>query len=119
MGKHTPLYITLFKIMRIYQPIKNNPYILPKYVYMSTVYLIRDIGKYKAGITEAINKPWFFDSAAAVNKAYTELPKEYADMIYKNVAFEEVLPDGYRNKTTTLIKARFIHRVAELMNYPI
>jgi len=99
--------------MRIYQPQKNNPYLLPKYVYLSTVYLIRDIGKYNAGTTEAINKPWFFNSVSAVNKACEELPKDYADMIYKNVAFEEVLPNGYRNKTTTLLKARFIYSVAK------
>lgn len=78
--------------------------------------MVREIGQYSAGLYDPEYSP-NRRTLEAVNKAVDELPEEYRQIIYNNVAFEEVLPNGYRNKTTTLIKTRFIYRIVELLNY--
>lgn len=106
---------------KIYQPIKNNPYRLRDGVYYWTITDIRDVGKYLRG--------WYDDYLAeyapsiekveAVLTALQDIPEEYRNIVFDNVAYETPLPAEYRNKATTLIKAKYIQRVAELTGRPL
>lgn len=107
---------------KIYQPIKNNPYRLRDSVYPFIVWLIRDVAKdgtgyYDDAYMQRYRPPQ--THVEAVNTALQEIPEEYRQMIYDNVAFEKALPAGYRGKRTTLLKAKFIYRVAELLDRPL
>ena len=106
---------------KIYQPIKNNPYRLRDSVYPFVVWTIRDVAKYEAGYYAGYM--WDYrppqSHVEAVNTAVQEIPEEYRQMIYDNVALEKALPAGYRGKLTTLLKAKFIYRVAELTGRPL
>ena len=107
---------------KLYQPTKNNPYRLRDSVYYFTVCAIRNVGQYFRGyydddyMREYTPKPAVIE---AVNTALQEVPDEYREMVFDNTAYETALPAGYRNKTTTLVKAKFIYRVAELLEYPL
>lgn len=107
---------------KLYQPIKNNPYRLRDSVYTWTIYAIRNVGQDMKGyydndyLREFKPTPAFVE---AVNTALEEIPDEYKEMIFNNTAYETALPAGYRNKKTTLLKAKFIQRVAELLDYPL
>lgn len=110
------------EMSKIYQPIKNNPYRLRDSVYPYIVWAIRDVARISKGyfdddFMQAYRPPQ--THVEAVNTALQEIPEEYRQVIYDNVAFEKALPAGYRGKTTTLIKARFIYRVAELLDRPL
>lgn len=107
---------------KIYQPIKNNPYRLRDSVYPFIVWLIRDVARDDMGYfndeyMQKYKPP--VKHIEAVNTALQEIPEEYRQVIYDNVAFEKPLPAGYRGKKTTLIKAKFIYRVAELLDRPL
>ena len=107
---------------RIYQPIKNNPYRLRDSVYPFIVWLIRDVAKDSTGYYDDAYMQSYRPPQThieAVNTAVQEIPEEYRQMIYENVAFEKALPAGYRGKLTTLLKAKFIYRVAELLDRPL
>lgn len=107
---------------KLYQPIKNNPYRLRDSVYYWTVLEIRNVGQDMKGYYNADCMQEYKPEPAtveAVNTALQEVPDEYRDMIFNSVAYETALPAGYRNKATTLIKAKFIYRVAELLDYPL
>ena len=107
---------------KIYQPIKNNPYRLRDSVYPFIVWLIRDVARDDMGYfndeyMQKYKPP--VKHIEAVNTALQEIPEKYRQVIYDNVAFEKALPAGYRGKQTTLIKAKFIYRVAELLDRPL
>ena len=107
---------------KIYQPIKNNPYRLRDSVYPLIIWIIRDVGRVEAGYYDDSYFQYYRPPQKhvdAVCTAVQEIPEEYRQMIYDNVALEKALPAGYRGKTTTLIKARFIYRVAELLDRPL
>lgn len=107
---------------KLYQPIKNNPYRLRDSVYRWTVTAIRDVGKVEAGYYDADYLQEYKPTSAvieAVNTALREVPEEYRRVVFDNTAFETALPAGYRSKATTLEKAKFIYRVAELLGYPL
>ena len=107
---------------RLYQPIKNNPYRLRDSVYYWVVMAIRSVGRdaigyYDAECLQEYRPPQ--NHVEAVNTALQEVPEEYRQVVYENTAFETALPAEYRNKATTLVKAKFIYRVAELLEYPL
>lgn len=107
---------------KLYQPIKNNPYRLRDRVYDYTVWDIRKVAKYKAGYYDEPFLTEFRPSAdlvQAVETALQEVPDEYRSIVFENLTNETALPAGYRNKKTTLEKAKFIYRVAELTGRPL
>ncbi len=105
---------------KLYQPINNNPYRLRDSVYWRVVWDIRAVGRHLDGyygesLAGYAPAPEVIDK---VLQAVRELPAEYRDMVFHNVVYEKAFPAGYRGKTTTLQKACFIHRCAELLGYP-
>lgn len=107
---------------KIYQPIKNNPYRLRDSVYYWTVTDIRDVGRYLQGYYDEDFIKQYAPTADTINavlQAKEEIPEAYRDIVFDNTAFEIAIPAKKRNKTTTLKKARFIQRVAELTGRPL
>ena len=106
---------------KLYQPIKNNPYRLRDSVYYWTVTDIRDVGKYLQGWYDGGLEEYApsIETVETVLTALKEVPEEYRDMIFNNIVNETALPAGYRNKQTTLEKAKYIQRVAELTGRPL
>ena len=107
---------------KLYQPIKNNPYRLRDSVYWRVVDKIRSVGKYLDGYYDedfmkryAPNQ----DTVCNVITALQEEPDEYREMIFANVVHDQAFPDGYRGKATTLQKAHFIYRCAELLGFEL
>lgn len=106
---------------KIYQPKKGNPYRIPDSLYPIILAHIRNYGQYLRGYYQ--EHPYLIEYAPtaeeirAIQTALEELPEEYRDIILYNIAYEEALPEGYRNKGTTLLKAQFIKRSAQLLGY--
>ena len=105
---------------KIYQPIKNNPYRLRDRVYNRTFTDIRDVGKYLQGWYVGLEEyAPTAETVEAVIQALEEVPEEYRQMIFDNIVNETAYTAEYRNKTTTLEKAKYIQRVAELLGRPL
>ena len=105
---------------KLYQPINNNPYRLRDSIYWRVVWDIRRAGKSLTGYYE--DMPQYAPPVDLVNKvlqAVQEIPTEYRDMIFNSVVYDKAFPAGYRGKTTTLQKAAFIYRCADLLGYPL
>ena len=109
---------------KLYQPTKNNPYRLRDSVYWRVVDRIRNVGKYLDGyydFDEDFKRRYGpkKDTVDAVLLALQEEPDEYREMIFANVVYDKAFPDGYRGKKTTLQKAHFIYRCAELLGFEL
>ena len=107
---------------KLYQPIKNNPYRLRDSVYTYVVWAIRSVGKDSIGYYDDAFMRQFKPSQKnieAVRTALQEVPEEYREMVFNNVAFEVPWPSGYRNKVSSMKKAKFIYRVADLLGYEL
>lgn len=109
---------------KLYQPIKNNPYRLRDGIYWRVVYDIRDVGKLQDGYYDFDPdfKRRYAPSQDTVDKVMTALqeePEEYREMIFASVVYNQAFPEGYRGKKTTLQKAHFIYRCAELLGYEL
>ena len=105
---------------KLYQPIKNNPYRLRDSIYWRVIWDIRSAGKYLDGYYDSI--PQYAPAPEIVDKvlqAVREQPAEYRDMVFENIVHEVAFPPGYRGKSTTMRKAAFIYRCAELLGYPL
>lgn len=104
---------------KLYQPINNNPYRLRDSIYWRVVWDIKSAGKALNGYYDTM--PQYApapDTVKKVLEALQEQPAEYRDMIFNSVVYDKAFPAGYRGKTTTLQKAHFIYRCAELLDYP-
>lgn len=106
---------------KIYQPIKNNPYRLRDGVYWRVIYDIKDAGRFLDGYFDDYLQEYAptQDVVDKVLQAKQEEPDEYREMIFDSIVHDKALPEGYRNKKTTLQKAHFIYRCAELLGYPL
>lgn len=104
---------------KLYQPVKNNPYRLRDSIYWRVVWDIRSAGRYLNGyyddMPEYAPAP---DVVQKVQQALQDLPAEYREMIFDSIVYDTALPAGYRGKASTLRKAAFIYRCAELLKYP-
>lgn len=109
---------------KLYQPIKNNPYRLRDGVYWRVVDDIRSVGKYINGYYDFDEdfKRRYGPKQETVDKvlsALQEEPDEYREMVFASVVYDKAFPEGYRGKKTTLQKAHFIYRCAELLGYEL
>lgn len=106
---------------KLYQPTKNNPYRLRDSVYYWTVSDIRDAGKYLQGYYDDYLAGYApsVETVEAVTTALQDIPEEYREIVFNNIAYETALPAEYRNKVTTLTKAKYIYKVAELTGRPL
>lgn len=107
---------------KLYQPTKNNPYRLRERIYSDVIWIIRKVAKDSMGYYDCDFLRQFKPSQEnieAVKIALKEVPDEYREMVFNNVAFDTAWPSGYRNKTSSLEKAKFIYRVAELLGYEL
>lgn len=107
---------------KLYQPTKNNPYRLRDGIYWRVVYDIRDAGKYLDGYYDEDFMKQYAPKQETVDKVLTALqeePAEYREMIFANVVYDKAFPEGYRGKRTTLQKAHFIYRCADLLGYEL
>ena len=109
---------------KLYQPTKNNPYRLRESIYWRVVDDIRSVGKYLDGYYDFDEdfKRRYAPKQDTVDKVMTALqeePDEYREMVFANVVRDQAFPEGYRGKKTTLQKARFIYRCADLLGYEL
>ena len=107
---------------KLYQPTKNNPYRLRDSVYWRVVDRIRSVGKYLDGYYDEDFMKKYAPKQDTVDKVMTALqeePDEYREMIFANIVRDQAFPEGYRGKATTLQKAHFIYRCADLLGYEL
>jgi hypothetical protein len=131
--------------VRDYQPKKNNPYLLPRNLYMQTVYMIRDYDRLKDEYREIFDEspPLLDDNTAvmksrnitsltekkairlatasekisAVDKALKQVPKEYHDGVFSNVKYGGWFPNDAAVSTYRYWKQRFIYHTAQNMGF--
>ena len=96
---------------RDYQPHKNNPYILPRSLYLMTLAFIRGnptehLGLRRMELSIAIS---------AVEDALQSIPEEYRKGVYANIVLYQRYPDDAEPRTYRRYKAKFIYKVAKNM----
>lgn len=125
---------------RDYQPIKNNPYYLPRPLYRMTLAFIRDHHRkkeeYKAicemspppadGLPRGsatgnpterlgIRRMELSNAIDAVEAALQAIPEEYRKGVYANIVLFQRYPDDANPRTYRRYKAKFVYKVAEKM----
>lgn len=125
---------------RDYQPIKNNPYYLPKPLYRMTLAFIRDHqrkqeeyrticdmspppadglprGSASGNPTErlGIRRMELSTAIDAVEAALLAIPEEYRKGVYQNIVSFKRYPDDANPRTYRRHKAKFVYKVAEKM----
>lgn len=127
--------------MRDYQREKNNSWHLPKQLYKQTLCLIRDYPRLKEEYKDVIEGRHFqegggksskpgdptgtlacriesiHDRIVAVEKALTDIPEEYRNGIWKNIAYDTRFPDDADRTTYGRWKARYVWQVAYNMHW--
>ena len=124
--------------MKEYQRIKKNPWILPRNLYMQTLYVIRDYERLKeeyedilAGSaihmdgqpkgtkigdptgTTAARLEKYHDRLKAIEAAKEEIPKEYIKGIWQNILYAAPFPHDASRSTYGLYKSKFGFEVAK------
>jgi len=125
---------------RVYQPVKNNKYYLPKNLYMRTVYLIRDYKRLREEYDDLLEESFLSEGPSgaavsdptparvakvyecarcikAVTAALLTIPAEYRDGVFENVAFGKKYPEFAGAATWSRNRSRFIYEVARNMNW--
>lgn len=117
--------------MRNYQKKKNNPYLLPNFLYGEVKYIIKDYKRLKneyetlsAITTEERNWAKLCTVASkisAVDTALLRIPEEYRFGVINNIEYERS-KDGYYPpdadyRTYQKYKQRLIYHVAENLHY--
>ena len=125
---------------RDYQPLKNNPYLLPKPLYRMTLAFIRDherkvsvynrigtespapsdgqprgSGTGKPTERDGIRRAELREAIAAVESALQILPEEYRKGVWENITKYRRYPDDAEPRTYRTYKQRFIYHVARNM----
>jgi hypothetical protein len=125
---------------RDYQPIKNNPYYLPRPLYKMSLAFIRDHHRmkeeYKAicemspppadGLPRGsatgnpterlgIRRMELSNAIDAVEAALQAIPEEYRKGVYANIVLFQRYPDDANPRTYRRYKAKFVYKVAEKM----
>ena len=121
---------------------KRGKYVLPGTVYMKTIYQIRDYyrlkeknqdtidagpdpgevrvsGSRSGSTTERKAMQIYADSVIvdAIDKALSEIPKEYRKGVWQSVMYSEPYPlDGARS-TYGLHKSRFVYKIATYLDF--
>lgn len=128
--------------MKIYQPQKNNPYILPRSIYNQTLWLIRDYDRLKREYHDIIDETPYNDGQPrgtntsdptaqkaiklesvserlkAIEQAEIQIPEEYRKHVLNNVLYGTRYPLDYANKNTwSIYRCRFINFVAKNMKW--
>lgn len=122
--------------MRDYQRQKNNPYKLPRNLYMRMLYLVRDYERLKSerddilnssppsdglphsGIgnpteNKAIKLAALGDKCDAIDKALETVPPEYRKAVRDNICFRSPYPIFAGETTFKRWRCRFIYEVAK------
>ena len=123
--------------MNLYQPTKNNPYILPRILYRRILYLVRDYDRIKeqwesilherpkldgqpkaTTVTDttariAIRRERLKILMEAVEQALIQIPDEYRDGILRHITDSEHFPDTAHLNTWKSWQARLLYRIAE------
>lgn len=117
--------------MRNYQKTKNNPYLLPKFLYAEVKYMIKDYKRLKEdyemlSAMSSENRNWAklcteASKISAIDMALLRIPEEYRLGVVNNIEHERSR-DGYYPadadyRTYQKYKQRFIYYVAENLNY--
>lgn len=117
--------------MRDYQRKKNNPYLLPRYLYSEVKYIIKDYERLKKeyetlSATTGEERNWaklctVALKITAVETALLRIPEEYRDGVLNNLEYEcrrdGYYPPGADYRTYQRYKQRLIYHVAENLNY--
>ena len=128
--------------MRDYQPNKNNPYRLPRNLYMQTLYLIRDYDRLKRtyddilysspdprdgmpssgeindGTAEkATTRAAIAQKCEAIEQAKLQIPEEYRKAVMDNIRYQVPYPDYAAYSTWKRWRQRFIYFVAKNLNW--
>lgn len=128
--------------MRDYQAKKNNPYILPKPLYMQVLWLIRDydrmLEEYQGAIDGSPNPPdgqprgaslvnsteqkalrraelWF--KIEAIDRALSTIPEEYRRGIWNNIVYWRQYPLDAGRATYARHKQKFVYRIAKKLHW--
>lgn len=125
---------------KVYQPMKNNKYYLPKNLYMRTVYLIRDYTRLQEEYEDMLGESFSGEGAGgstvsdptparaakvyecarcirAIAEALLILPEEYRNGVLENIVSGERYPDYAAASTWSRNRSRFIYEVARNMNW--
>ena len=124
--------------MKEYQRTKNNPWILPRNLYMQTLYAIRDYERMKeeyeymiqGEAVEMDGQPKgtrigdptekmaakvenIHDRLKAIEKAKNGIPKEYVKGVWQNIVYGARFPHDAGRNTYGRYKSRFVYEVAK------
>lgn len=125
---------------KVYQPMKNNRYYLPKNLYMRTVYLIRDYIRLKEEYDDMLDESFSGEGLGgstisdptpvraakvyecarcirAITDALSVIPEDYRSGVFENIVFGERYPDYAAVSTWSRNRSRFIYEVARNMNW--
>lgn len=130
--------------MRDYQRVKNNKYQLPSTVYHKTIWTIRDYYRVKESLNDLAdtstgiaydkdkvqtsgNSDMTFNAALrygdakkivdVIEEARRMMPDEYQQGVWNNLLFCNAFPPDANRSTYGRVKSKFIHDVAEGLNY--
>lgn len=125
--------------MRDYQRMKQTKYILPRTVYHQTIWRIRDYYRLKERADDVIQgsvdndgmprskdpgspvmravmqRERLIEEISHIDKALTEIPKEYRKGVWDNIQFGSPYPMYADRSTYGRYKSKFIFLVAEGM----
>lgn len=125
-----------------YQPKKNNPYYLPRPIYLQVLWLIRDyyrmVEEYDHAIwdspgppdgqprgnnigdpteREAARRIVLQDKIAAIEQSLISIPEKYREAIWNNIIHHEKYPTYYSKNTYSTWRCKFIYSVAKKLYY--
>ena len=127
--------------MRYYQRQKHNPYILPKPVYVQTIWQIKGYHMLKERIDDIINSTptpdgmprgsHISDPTAAkaakiarhetvvkvIEEEHMNIPQEYRSGVWRSIMYGERFPDDADVSTYSRHKSRFIYNVATRLGF--
>lgn len=130
----------MIDIAKIYQPKKNNPYILPNEVYIQVIYLVRDYERLKEEYHEIVGQSpepsdgqprgsnltdptakggmllaTIANKLEAVEQSYIAVPEEYREGIMQNIVSYIPYPDTAHRNTWSRQKCKFLYNIAKKM----
>ena len=128
--------------MRDYQRVKKNKYKLPRSVYNRVLWTIRDYNRMKdeinslveisainlsgmprgGGISDqvsniVIKRCELTKYIEVIDEAINGVPDEYKDGVWNNIQYNKSYPPYASGRTYARYKAKFIHEVANKLNY--
>ena len=127
--------------MRYYQRQKHNPYILPKFVYVQTIWQIKGYHMLKERIDDIINTSptpdgmpkgsGISDPTAAkaakiarfqsvvnvIEEEHKRIPAEYRSGVWNSIMYGARFPDDADVSTYSRHKSRFIYNVAVRLGF--